>query len=67
MLAVEKAGKIQKVLQTQYQSRLSELEAVKDQSFDVFQRLCAEKNLYGDELVTVRGHVEKILDQPDRL
>jgi uncharacterized protein YqiB (DUF1249 family) len=64
---VEETGKVLEVLQTQYQSRLSALEAVKDQSFDVLQRLYAEKNLHGDELVTLRGHVEKLLDQVDRL
>jgi chromosome segregation ATPase len=61
--SVEEAGKVLEVLQTQYQSRLSALEAVKDQSFDVHQRLYPEKNLHGDELVTLRGHLEKLLYQ----
>lgn len=65
--SVEEAGKTLEVLQTQYQSRLPALEAVKPQSFDVLQRLYAEKNLHGDELVALRGHVEKLLDQVDRL
>jgi hypothetical protein len=65
--SVGESGKVLEVLQTQYQSRLSALESVKDQSFDVLQRLYAEKNLHGDELVTLRGHVEKLLDQVDRL
>ena len=56
--SVEEAGKVLEVFQAQYQSLLFAFEAVKDPYFDVLKRLCAEKNMHGDELVTMRPRGE---------
>ena len=65
--SVEEAGSALSVLRGEYHSRLQALESVKDQSFDVLQRLYAEKNLQGDELFALRGQVEKLHDHLDHL
>jgi len=64
--SVEEAGTALEVLRKEYQSRLLALEAVKDESFDVLQRLYAEKKLHGDELATLRDQVEQLRDRLDR-
>ncbi|KAF1332718.1 hypothetical protein FI667_g3361, partial [Globisporangium splendens] len=65
--SVEEAGTALEVLRKEYNSRLLVLEAVKEESFDVLQRLYAEKNLQSDELFALRNQVESLQDQLDRL
>ncbi|KAF1324671.1 hypothetical protein FI667_g9690, partial [Globisporangium splendens] len=65
--SVEDAGTALEVLRKEYNSRLLVLEAVKEESFDVLQRLYAEKNLQSDELFALRNQVESLQDQLDRL
>ncbi|KAF1323416.1 hypothetical protein FI667_g10487, partial [Globisporangium splendens] len=65
--SVEEAGTTLEVLRKEYNSRLLVLEAVKEESFDVLQRLYAEKNLQSDELFALRNQVESLQDQLDRL
>jgi hypothetical protein len=65
--SVEEAGTALEVLRTEYHSRLLLLEVVKEESFDVLQRLYAEKNLQSDELFALRNQVEKLHDQFDHL
>ncbi|KAF1314276.1 hypothetical protein FI667_g13409, partial [Globisporangium splendens] len=63
--SVAEAGALLEVLRKEYQSRLRVLEAVKDESFDVLQRLYAEKRLHDDELRTLRDQVEQLQDRLD--
>ncbi|KAF1314198.1 hypothetical protein FI667_g16874, partial [Globisporangium splendens] len=65
--SVEEAGTALEVLRKAYNSRLLVLEAVKEESFDVLQRLYAEKNLQSDELFALRNQVESLQYQLDRL
>ncbi|KAF1314657.1 hypothetical protein FI667_g16534, partial [Globisporangium splendens] len=65
--SVEEAGTALEVLRKEYNSRLLVLGAVKEESFDVLQRLYAEKNLQSDELFALRNQVESLQDQLDRL
>jgi uncharacterized protein YqiB (DUF1249 family) len=62
---VEEAGTALEVLRKEYHSRLLALEAVKEESFDVLQRLYAEKKLHDDELRTLRGQVEHLRGRVD--
>ncbi|KAF1327683.1 hypothetical protein FI667_g7551, partial [Globisporangium splendens] len=63
--SVEEAGVSLEILRKEYHGRLLALEAIKDESFDVLQRLYAEKKLHGDELQTLRELVERLQDQLD--
>ncbi|KAF1324108.1 hypothetical protein FI667_g10037, partial [Globisporangium splendens] len=65
--SVEEAGTALEVLRKEFNSRLLVLEAVKEESFDVLQRLYAEKNLQSDEMFALRNQVESLQDQLDRL
>lgn len=58
--SVEEAGAALELLRREYQSRLLALEGVKDQSFDVLQRLHAEQLLQKDELVVLRDQVDRL-------
>jgi hypothetical protein len=63
---VEEAETSLEILRKEYHGRLLALETIKDESFDVLQRLYAEKKLHGDELQTLRELVERLQDQLDR-
>jgi uncharacterized coiled-coil protein SlyX len=63
--SVEEAGTSLEILRKEYHGRLLALETIKDESFDVLQRLYAEKKLHGDELQTLRELVERLQDQLD--
>ncbi|KAF1333371.1 hypothetical protein FI667_g2839, partial [Globisporangium splendens] len=63
--SVEEAGTSLEILRKEYHGRLLALETMKDESFDVLQRLYAEKKLHGDELQTLRELVERLQDQLD--
>ncbi|KAF1313462.1 hypothetical protein FI667_g17339, partial [Globisporangium splendens] len=63
--SVEEAGVSLEILRKEYHGRLLALETIKDESFDVLQRLYAEKKLHGDELQTLRELVERLQDQLD--
>ncbi|KAF1315607.1 hypothetical protein FI667_g15943, partial [Globisporangium splendens] len=65
--SVEEAGVSLEILRKEYHGRLLALETIKDESFDVLQRLYAEKKLHDDELQTLRELVERLQDQLDRL
>ncbi|KAF1317976.1 hypothetical protein FI667_g14258, partial [Globisporangium splendens] len=65
--SVEEAGTSLEILRKEYHGRLLALETIKDESFDVLQRLYAEKKLHDDELQTLRELVERLQDQLDRL
>ncbi|KAF1316446.1 hypothetical protein FI667_g15413, partial [Globisporangium splendens] len=65
--SVEEAGVSLEILRKEYHGRLLALETIKDESFDVLQRLYAEKKLHGDELQTLRELVERLQDRLDRL
>ncbi|KAF1314485.1 hypothetical protein FI667_g16645, partial [Globisporangium splendens] len=65
--SVEEAGVSLETLRKEYHGRLLALETIKDESFDVLQRLYAEKKLHGDELQTLRELVERLQDRLDRL
>lgn len=58
--SVEEAGAALEVLRREYHSRLLALEGVKEQSFDVLQRLHAEQLLQKDELVVLRDQVDRL-------
>lgn len=60
---VEEAGSTLGTLRGDLETRLVALESVKDQSFDVLQRLYAEKQLQSDELATLREQVETLRQQ----
>ena len=60
---VEEAGSTLGTLRGDVETRLVALESVKDQSFDVPQRLYAEKQLQSDELATLREQVETLRQQ----
>ncbi|KAF1328829.1 hypothetical protein FI667_g6529, partial [Globisporangium splendens] len=65
--SVEEAGTSLEILRKEYHGRLLALETIKDESFDVLQRLYAEKKLHDDELQTLRELVERLQDRLDRL
>ncbi|KAF1318663.1 hypothetical protein FI667_g13668, partial [Globisporangium splendens] len=65
--SVEEAGTALEILRKEYHGRLLALETIKDESFDVLQRLYAEKKLHDDELQTLRELVERLQDRLDRL
>ncbi|KAF1318556.1 hypothetical protein FI667_g13818, partial [Globisporangium splendens] len=65
--SVEEAGASLEILRKEYHGRLLALETIKDESFDVLQRLYAEKKLHDDELQTLRELVERFQDRLDRL
>ncbi|KAF1327096.1 hypothetical protein FI667_g7864, partial [Globisporangium splendens] len=65
--SVEEAGTSLEILWKEYHGRLLALETIKDESFDVLQRLYVEKKLHDDELQTLRELVERLQDRLDRL
>lgn len=60
LASVAEAGGVLDNLRQDFDARLRDLESVKESSFDVLQRLYAEKKLQGDELTTLRDQVDRL-------
>ena len=64
--AVEDAGSLIGSLRSEFEARLVALESVKEQSFDVLQRLYAESQLQTTELARLREQVDGLQQTVDR-